>query len=151
DELAVQERLVADYAGVPEYRRLLVQIQINLTTAKAVAAKKNLTNLRWSLFGRPPAKRILDLRQAEQLAVSNQATGDDLYNAACAFALAAAQAQAPTAEQHAARAVTALRQAFGRGFQDIPRMLNDVDFTSMRTRTDYVDLLWTIADAPAAK
>jgi serine/threonine protein kinase/tetratricopeptide (TPR) repeat protein len=141
-----QARLVADYPGVPEYRRLLGQIQINLTTANVAAAKKKLTGGGWSLFGTRPPKRPLDLGEAQRLAESNESTGEELYHSAAAFAVAATQADAPTAEQHAVRAVTALRQAFARGFRDATRMLTDSDFASLRNRTDFIELLWDVAD-----
>jgi len=119
--LTRQDRLVAEYPGVPEYRQFLAHMHANLAATKIASAKKALTEGRWSLFGRPPAKRPLDLREAEVIAGSNDATSDALYDAARAFAAAAAPADRPDAERHAARAVAVLRQALARGFQDILR------------------------------
>src|SRR5207302_4528713 len=130
--------LAADYPGVPKYRLSLGQIRINLAVANLVSAKKNLAN---GLFPGPKRSRpILTLGGAEMLVEEKDATGDDLYNAACTFASAAAHADAPTAERHAARAVAVLRQAFARGFHDTPRMLKDVDLDPLRQRADYFEL-----------
>jgi serine/threonine-protein kinase len=143
-----QERLVAEYPGVPEYRQFLGHMHANLAATKVTSFKKSLTEGRWSLFGRPPAKRRLDLREAETIATSTEATADDAYNAACAFAVAAAAADPPTADGYAARAVTVLRQAFARGFQNISQVLKDSDLEAIRRRADYLELLWDLADGP---
>jgi hypothetical protein len=145
--VARQERLVADYPGVPEYRQFLGHMHANLAATKMALAKKKLTEGGWSLFGRPAAKRPLDLGEAVKLAASDDATGDEVYSAACAFAEAAAHADAPTAERHAARAVATLRLAFARGFHDVPRMLKDTQLDPLRKRADFADLLWDVADA----
>jgi hypothetical protein len=126
----------------------LGQIQINLTSANVAAVRKKLTDGAWSLFGPRPPKRHVDLAAAERLAASNDATGDDLYNAAVAFASAATHPDAATAEKHAAHAAAVLRQAFARGFHDVPRMLNDADLAPLRNRTDYINLMWDVADGP---
>jgi len=132
----LEDRLVAEYPGVPEYRRTLGQIRINLAVVKA----KKMT------MGRSPAKRPVDVNEAESIAASPDATGEDLYRAACGFASAAAHADATTAERHAAHAVAVLRQAFARGFRDVPRMVKAPELGPLRNRADYIQLLWDVAE-----
>jgi hypothetical protein len=49
-----------------------------------------------------------------------------------------------------APALQLLRQAIAKGFNDIPRLLADPALVPLRGRPNYVDLLWGIADTPAA-
>lgn len=137
--LTREERLVADYPGVPDYRRTLGQIRVNLAVTKTTLAKKKLA------ASLSPSKRAPDIGEAEKLAESKDTSAARLYDAARAFALAA-RSDPATAERHAARAVAVLRQAFARGFGDIPRMARDSDLDSLRQRPDYIELLWDVAD-----
>jgi serine/threonine-protein kinase len=72
-----------------------------------------------------------------------------LYDAACVYALAAAQAakDAPPntsslgAEQYARRAMTLLRQAVQKGYKDAAHMKKDSDLDPLRQRADFQKLL----------
>jgi serine/threonine-protein kinase len=87
--------------------------------------------------------------EVEELLWPGTADGDTLYDAACVYALAAAQAAkeaAPhtsslRAEQYARRAVTLLRQAVQKGYKNIARLKTDADFDSLRPRADFQQLV----------
>jgi len=49
-----------------------------------------------------------------------------------------------------ARAVDMLCRAIAKGYTDIPHLLADADLAPLRGRADYADLLWDLADMPAA-
>ena len=49
-----------------------------------------------------------------------------------------------------ARAVDMLCRAIAKGYTDIPHLLTDADLVPLRGRADYADLLWDLADMPAA-
>jgi hypothetical protein len=52
---------------------------------------------------------------------------------------------------YAARTVELLRQAIAKGYSDIPTLLANPDLAALRGRADHADLLWDLADTPAAK
>jgi tetratricopeptide (TPR) repeat protein len=87
------------------------------------------------------------LAEVDQLTGAAGASAEALYDGACVLATVAAQST-PDADGHAARAVRLLRGAIVRGFADVTQMLNDTDLDPLRTRPDYVDLLWDLADQP---
>ena len=76
--------------------------------------------------------------------------GRYLVSGGCAIALASAVAGNPAADTHAARAVELLRRAITKGYADVPHLLADPDLAPLRGRADYADLLWDLADRPAA-
>jgi eukaryotic-like serine/threonine-protein kinase len=84
------------------------------------------------------------------------AKADDLYNAACVYALCAAaakQAKAPVVgipgfERLADQAMALLKQAVAKGFKDAGHMKEDTDLESLRDRADFQKL---IADLESAK
>jgi serine/threonine-protein kinase len=85
---------------------------------------------------------------AELLELGNADRGT-LYGAACVYARAAAQAAKEAskntnsllAEQYARRAMTLLRQAVQKGYQDVAQMKKDKDLDGLRARDDFRELL----------
>jgi serine/threonine protein kinase/tetratricopeptide (TPR) repeat protein len=76
------------------------------------------------------------------LAAAKDAGPDQIYNAACVCALAAAaQQDGQLAEQYAARAVQLLRRAVTQGFLNFEHMKKDPDLVLLRARADFKDLL----------
>jgi hypothetical protein len=51
---------------------------------------------------------------------------------------------------HATRSVELLLRAITKGYTDIPQLLADPDLAPLRGRADFADLLWDLADTPAA-
>jgi tetratricopeptide (TPR) repeat protein len=95
---------------------------------------------------------------AEELLQTGNAARTTLYDAACVYAVAVAQAakQAPRhtssllAERYARRAVALLCQAVQRGFNNIAHLKKDPDLDSLRQRPDFHQLLAELeAKAPA--
>jgi tetratricopeptide (TPR) repeat protein len=80
---------------------------------------------------------------AQAVAESAKASVEDLYNAACVYALSArfAAADMPLAESYASRAVLLLRQALAKGYKDLDHLKKDTDLDSLRTREDLKKLL----------
>jgi serine/threonine-protein kinase len=83
-----------------------------------------------------------------------------LYNAACVYALAAAQTAkqaAPPhtsslrAEQYARRAVDLLRQALQKGYKHVAHLKKDSDLDALRQREDFRQLLAELDAQPAGK
>jgi serine/threonine-protein kinase len=70
------------------------------------------------------------------------------YQAGCIFALCAA-ADPAAAERHAARAVQALRDAVGRGFDRFAFFVEDSDLDPLRRRDDFAALLLDLSEGPA--
>jgi serine/threonine-protein kinase len=95
----------------------------------------------------------------EELLRPGAADRNTLYNTACVYALAAAQAvkEAPKntsslpAEQYARRAVALLRQAVQQGFKDVARLKKDTDLDGLRPRPDFQQLLAEVTAAPPSK
>ncbi len=87
------------------------------------------------------------LAAADELAGAEKLTFGQRYNLACVYALAAAKLPPADADGAAAKAVVALRQAVAAGFRDVGHMLHDGDLAAARTRADYAELLWDLADA----
>jgi tetratricopeptide (TPR) repeat protein len=88
--------------------------------------------------------------EAEELAAAPGATAAALKECAGVLAVAAAGSP-PDADRYHARAVELLRLAFAKGYRDIAAMLQDSDLDPLRRRADYADLLWDLADTPAAR
>jgi serine/threonine-protein kinase len=85
---------------------------------------------------------------AAELLADNARFPDDLYNAACGYALCVPLADKPeTKERYAARAVELLRQAVAKGFKDAAQVKQDNDLDALRQRDDFNKLL---ADLEAA-
>jgi serine/threonine-protein kinase len=80
---------------------------------------------------------------ADTVAGAKDASADNLYDAACVYALSAAATRddAKQAEQYAARAVELLRQALSKGFKHIEHMKKDSDLDALRQREDFKKLL----------
>jgi len=71
---------------------------------------------------------------------------DDVLDAARVYAVAASNNYAPTADRYGARAVVLLRQAIDRGYSDLAHFRKDPDLDPVRSRPDYIDLLWDLAE-----
>ncbi len=80
---------------------------------------------------------------AQAIADSAIADGEDIYNAACVLALAAkfAEANKSMAESYASRAVELLRRAFAKGFGDLAHMKQDSDLKPLQGRGDFTKLI----------
>jgi serine/threonine protein kinase/predicted negative regulator of RcsB-dependent stress response len=77
---------------------------------------------------------------------------DDLYNAACGYALCVPLAdKAQTKEQYAGGAVELLRQAVAKGFRDVDQIRSDPDLAALRQREDYKKLLTEVEAATEPK
>jgi tetratricopeptide (TPR) repeat protein len=85
----------------------------------------------------------------EEILKPGNAANGVLYDAACVYALAAAQAAKQArpntsslrAEQYARRAVALLRQAMQTGYQNVAHMKKDADLDALRDRADFKLLL----------
>jgi serine/threonine-protein kinase len=79
---------------------------------------------------------------AEELIKAGSTDPNQLYDTACVFALAAAQAKEKAlADRYATRSVALLRQAIDRGFKDLEHMQKDPDLETLRGRADFQKLL----------
>jgi hypothetical protein len=86
------------------------------------------------------------LPEVEKLITSPSLPGDLLYDAACAFALAAGvKDQSAVAERHAAKALHLLQRAQTTGFFRPPQQLawlkQDPDLDALRARADFREWL----------
>ncbi len=127
--LALRMKLAADHADTAAYR-LHVSETVSLLSGLLIETGRVAEAVRLAeamLEGAPPP------------------TGA-LYNAACVLALAAAAANNPDAESHAARSVDLLRRALAQGYRNVAQILADTDLNALRRRADYADLIWLIAD-----
>jgi tetratricopeptide (TPR) repeat protein len=105
-----------------------------LTTAMFALAQKE----------KQPAKATA----AADLLADNAKAPDQLYDAACGYALCVPLADEPeTREKYAARAVELLRQAIAKGYKDVAHMKKDTDLDALRPRDDFKKL---VADLEAA-
>ncbi len=79
--------------------------------------------------------------------LADEAREDVLYDAACAYALLAADARpgAP-AEAHAAQAVALVRRAVAREFINLDRLRRDPDLNALRGRADFEAILDGLAE-----
>jgi serine/threonine protein kinase/tetratricopeptide (TPR) repeat protein len=85
---------------------------------------------------------------AADLLADNARGPDDLYNAACGYALCVSLADKPeTREKYAARAIELLGKAVAKGYKDAAHMKKDTDLDALRQRDDFKKLL---ADLEAA-
>ncbi len=91
------------------------------------------------------------VREAGEVASDPAATGGTVYDCACSISVASAIPDNPAADDHAARAVELVRQAVAQGYTDIPHLLTNRDLAPLRRKADYADLLWDLADTPAAR
>jgi eukaryotic-like serine/threonine-protein kinase len=80
---------------------------------------------------------------AQVVTESVRAAADDLYGAACVYALSVrfVSDDAPRAESYSARAVLLLRQALAKGFKDREHLNKDADLDPLRTREDFQKLM----------
>jgi tetratricopeptide (TPR) repeat protein/tRNA A-37 threonylcarbamoyl transferase component Bud32 len=79
---------------------------------------------------------------AADLLADNARGPDDLYNAACGYALCVPLVEKPeTKEKYAARAVELLRKAVAKGYKDAAHMRKDADLDALRQRDDFKKLL----------
>jgi tetratricopeptide (TPR) repeat protein len=76
---------------------------------------------------------------AERAAESSDATAENLYDAACVYAVSARLAEGDRArvDSCAARALELLRQAAVKGFKDLAHMKTDPDLDTLRSREDF--------------
>jgi tetratricopeptide (TPR) repeat protein len=86
---------------------------------------------------------------AMSVAESPDASGDDLFLAACAFAVSAGLASddSSVAESYAARAVQLLRQAVDKG-EDPARINANQELDGLRSREDFQALMHEVEDKP---
>jgi hypothetical protein len=73
---------------------------------------------------------------------------EDIYNAACVYALAARLARpadAAGADSHARQAVLLLRRAVAKGFKDLAHFEADPDLEDLRSREDFRQLIAELA------
>lgn len=96
------------------------------------------------------AYTLLDLKDhvraaadAQAIADSNAATGQDLFQAAGLFALCAryTDKDSKDAASYGARAVAALRKAATKGFRDAARLKSSKDLEPLRSREDFRKLI----------
>jgi serine/threonine protein kinase/tetratricopeptide (TPR) repeat protein len=87
---------------------------------------------------------------AHAVAESSNATGENLYDAACALAVCAriAANDASLAGAYAARAVGVLRRAVGKGYNDLAQIKKDSDLDALRAREDFKTLLRELEGRP---
>ena len=80
---------------------------------------------------------------AAAIAGTSTATAEDLYNAACVYALCSqlASADAPLADSYAGHAVRLLRLAVAKGFDDVEHMKQDADLETLRSREEFQQLI----------
>jgi serine/threonine protein kinase len=85
---------------------------------------------------------------AQAVADSPKATGQDLYNAAGVYAICGrfAHEDGPLAESYAERAVRLLRQALAKGYQKPARLKTDSDLDALRSRADFQDLVRSLLE-----
>jgi tetratricopeptide (TPR) repeat protein len=99
--------------------------------------------LRFCRFVELVQRKDLDgaVQAAEKLAGS-AARADEVYDAACAFALCVPLADKDEARDRlAARAVGLLKQAVARGYKDVAHLKKDPDLDPLRRRDDFQKLL----------
>jgi serine/threonine protein kinase/tetratricopeptide (TPR) repeat protein len=85
---------------------------------------------------------------AQAIAESPKATADDLYKAACVYAICVrvAHEDGPLAEPYAEHAVRLLREALAKGYKNPTRLKTDSDLDSLRSRADFQDLVRTLPE-----
>jgi tetratricopeptide (TPR) repeat protein len=74
-----------------------------------------------------------------------------VYNAGCAYAVAAAEPKDANAAKYADRAMELLRQSFEKGFMNSEHVKKDDDLRALRDRADFQKLLAEMEQAEAAK
>jgi tetratricopeptide (TPR) repeat protein len=97
-----------------------------------------------------PLREVEELLRAKATAVNNGEAGS-LYDAACAYALAARPVEAVSAEkreEYAKRAVELLKLAVAKGFQPLGQLKIDRDLTALRGRADYRALMTGLETKP---
>jgi tetratricopeptide (TPR) repeat protein len=88
--------------------------------------------------GKQPAKAIA----AADLLAKNAERPDDLYAAACGYALSVPLADSPeSTEKYAARAVELLRQAVEQGYRDLAHVKHGADLAALHERDDFRKLV----------
>jgi tetratricopeptide (TPR) repeat protein len=75
--------------------------------------------------------------EAERLVRGNSAAGLRFYNAACVFALCAANPDKTASEAAAVRALALLRQATEAGYADLQNIKKDPDLNALRGRLEF--------------
>ena len=85
---------------------------------------------------------------AAAVAESPEASSDDLFLAACAYAVSAQLAtdDPSLAESYAARAVMLLRQALVKGYENAARMKTDPELHALRSREDFQNLMGEVEE-----
>jgi tetratricopeptide (TPR) repeat protein len=90
---------------------------------------------------------------AQAVAASSKATGQDLCDAACIYALSArlAREDGPLAESYAGNALRLLQQAVTKGYKDLTRVKTDSDLDALRSRPDFQALLRSLEEKAETK
>src|SRR5206468_3058570 len=111
----------------------------------------NLGHALRELGRRPEALAVYEeaIKRREQFVRDNPGVPSRLCD--LAGVLAAASLCTPNGEPYAPRAVDLLRQAVNQGFNDAARLVKDPILEPLRRRTDFIDLLWDLADNPPSK
>jgi serine/threonine protein kinase len=80
---------------------------------------------------------------AQAIGDSPKATKEELYNAACVYALSSqiAETDGMLAESYAGQAVLLLHKAVAKGFSDMPQLKKAADLNPLRKREDFRNLI----------
>jgi serine/threonine protein kinase/Tfp pilus assembly protein PilF len=116
--------------GVEDWDRAIEMDDGRYRIALLLKRASNLLNLK---------DHVRATADAAAIAESSAATAEDLYNAACVYALSAQMIpdDAPRADADARHAVQLLRQAAAKGFKDAAHVKTDSDLDSLRSRKDF--------------
>lgn len=89
---------------------------------------------------------------AQAVGDSQSATGADLYDATCVYAISArlAAEDASRAETYGSHAVQLLRRAIAKGHRDLAQFKKDADLDSLRSREDFKKLMKELEDGGKA-
>jgi tetratricopeptide (TPR) repeat protein len=126
------------------YRRNLVASYAGVASALVSMGKAEEEVLEYDKAARLYRESITILQELEK----PTATGHDLYNLACGYAVLHGLARKKVSDQISAeaeaageQAVAMLRRAIAAGFRDAAHMRKDTDLDSMRERPDFEKLL----------
>jgi serine/threonine protein kinase/tetratricopeptide (TPR) repeat protein len=86
--------------------------------------------------------------EAQTIAESKSAGANDLYNAACAYALSVRLAadDVTRSRAYAEQAVALLRRAIAEGYKDVGQLKKGADLNALRSREDFQKLLRDLED-----
>jgi serine/threonine protein kinase/tetratricopeptide (TPR) repeat protein len=120
--------------ALPDWDRALEMDDGRYRNLLRLKRASNLLNLKDHARGTADAQALIE---------SSNATPEDLYNAACVFAISSqiAREDGPLAESYARRAVLVLRQAVAKGFRDVAHLKKDRDLEPLRPRDDFQKMI----------